>query len=355
MRTKPLVLFDPFPRPRARIFNAEQWARLAAMATVVETGDGQMADDIVERWLPEASVVIGQTALGQERIAQALQLKSVINVEGNFFQNVAYESCFARGISVLSIAPAFATPVAEMCLTLALDLARGVTAGDQAMRLGSEVYGTAGNQDAVLLTGARVGIIGYGNIGRVLRRMLAGFRAQVSVYDPWLPANAIHEDDARPVGLDELLRTSQFIIVLASVTSDNRGFLDRAKLELIAEGSIFVLASRAGVVDFDALVELANAGRFRAATDVFPLEPVPRQHRVRQSRLLLSAHRAGGTPATALAIGEMVLDDLSLILQGLPPVRLQAARRETVSRMRSPPARSLPAPTNATSTDRVTN
>jgi phosphoglycerate dehydrogenase-like enzyme len=355
MRTKPLVLFDPYPRPRARIFNAAQWARLTAIATIVETGDGQMADEIVERWLPEASVVIGQTTLGPERIGQALQLKSIINVEGNFFQNIAYDACFARGISVLSIAPAFATPVAEMCLTLALDLARGVTAGDQAMRRGSEVYGTPGNPDAVPLTGARVGIIGYGNIGRALRRMLAGFRAQVSVYDPWLPANAIYEDDAHPIGLDELLRTSQFIIVLASVTSDNQGFLDRAKLELIPRDSIFVLASRAGVVDFDALIELANAGRFRAATDVFPVEPVPQQHRVRQSRLLLSAHRAGGTPATALAIGEMVLDDLSLILQGLPPVRLQAARRETVSRMRSPPAQAFPASNGDAPASRAAN
>ena len=146
------------------------------------------------------------------------------------------------------------------------------------------MYGTPGNQDTVHLAGARVGIIGYGNIGRVLRRMLAGFRAQVSVYDPWLPANAILEDDAHPIGLEELLRTSQFIIVLAGVTSDNQGFLDRAKLELIPKDSIFILASRAGIVDFDALIDLANAGRFRAATDVFPLEPVPQQHPVRQKQ-----------------------------------------------------------------------
>ena len=64
MRTKPLVLFDPYPRPRARIFNAAQWARLTAIATIVETGDGQMADEIVERWLPEASVdkILGDNA-----------------------------------------------------------------------------------------------------------------------------------------------------------------------------------------------------------------------------------------------------------------------------------------------------
>jgi phosphoglycerate dehydrogenase-like enzyme len=279
---KPIVLLDPFPRTRTRIFNSEQWDRLNELATIVETGDAPMADDDVERWLPQAVAIIGQTTLPRERLERAPKLRAVINVEGNFFQNIDYDACFARGISVLSIAPAFATPVAEMCVALALDLARGVTAGDHAMRDGTEVYGTAGNPNAVLLSGARVGIIGYGNLGRALRRMLAGFRAQVSVYDPWLPASVLREEDTSPISLDDLLANSQFIIVLAGVTSENQGLLDRAKLELIRRESIIVLASRAAVVDFEAFIELANAGRFRAATDVFPSEPVAPDHHVRQ-------------------------------------------------------------------------
>ena len=338
---KPLVLFDPCPRPRARIFNAEQWERLNALATIVETGDAPMADEIVERWLPDAQVDhrADRPAVRAARTSQATELR-VINVEGNFFQNIDYETCFARGISVLSIAPAFSTPVAEMCIALALDLARGVTGGDRAMRDGIEIYGSAGNQDAILLSGARVGIIGYGNIGRALRRLLAGFRARVSVYDPWLPASALRDDDTSPVELDELLASVAIHLRLAGVTSDNQGFLDRAKLELIQQAASSCWRAGPRVVDFDAFIDLANAGRFRAATDVFPSEPVAVDHRVRRSRLLLSSHRAGGMPATALAIGEMVIDDLALILRGLPPVRLQAARRETVSRMRSPPAQS---------------
>jgi phosphoglycerate dehydrogenase-like enzyme len=344
---KPTVLFDPFPRPRARIFNAEQWDRFNAVANIIETGDGRMADEMVERWLPEVTAIVGQTALPRDRLDRAAQLRAVINVEGNFLQNIDYDACLARGIPVLSIGPAFATPVAEMCLALALDLARGVTAGDRAMREGTETYGMAACADAVMLSGARVGIIGYGNIGRALRRMLSGFRAHVSVYDPWLPDNVLREDDTHPMTLEELLTTSQFIIVLAGVTSENQGFLDRAKLELIPPQSILILGSRAAVIDFDAFVELANAGRFRAATDVFPSEPVDPGHGVRQSRLLLSSHRAGGGPTTSFTIGEMVIDDLNLILQGLPPVRLQAARRETVSRMRSLPGRAFAAPASS--------
>lgn len=341
---KPVVLFDPSPRPRARIFNAAQWQRLNEMATIVETGDAPMADDLIERTLPDATAIIGQTALPRERIARAPKLRALINVEGNFFQNVDYEACFAQGVSVLSIGTAFAGPVAEMCMAMALNLARGVTVADRAMREGKEVYGTPGNQEAILLAGARVGIIGYGNIGRALRKLLAGFNAQVRVFDPWIPDSVLREDNVEPMGLDTLLKTSQFIIVLAGVTSENQGFLDRAKLELIAPGSVFVLAGRAAVIDFDAFIDLVDAGRFRAATDVFPSEPVAKDHRVRQSKLLLSAHRAGGMPATALLIGEMILDDLALIFRGLPPMRLQQARRETVSKLRSPPARSYTPP-----------
>ena len=98
--------------------------------------------------------------------------------------------------------------------------------------------------------------------------------------------------------------------------------------------------SRAGLVDFDALLDLVEAGRFRAATDVFPEEPAPPNARARRIEgLLLSSHRAGGLPSTLAAIGEMLVGDLGLILQGLPPQRLQAARLETVSRWRNPPWR----------------
>lgn len=338
--TKPVVLLDPHPRLRERFLDAGQWQRLNEMAEVIEDTAAPMSDAMVERWLPEAVAIIGQAALPAERIVRAPKLRALINVEGNFYQNVDYAACFAQGISVLSIAPAFAVPVAEMSLALALDLARGVTAADGSVRAGGEVYGSAGNAHAVLLSGAKAGIIGYGNIGRALRKLLAGFSMRVQVYDPWLPDNVLREEQIEPASLETLLSTSQVIFILAGVTSENQGFLGRHELKLIGPDSIVVLASRAGVIDFDAFVALTDASRFRAATDVFPTEPLPADSPIRRSKLLLSPHRAGGMPAAMHVIGEMVLDDLGLILSGLPPVRLQQARRETILKMRSPPAQS---------------
>lgn len=336
---RPVVLLDPHPRHAAMIFNAGQLARLHAMADVV-TADvaGRLPDDIVDAALPRVSAVLGQTDLPAGRIARAPLLKAVINVEGNFLPNVDAEACFARGIEVLSVAPVFAVPVAEMALGLALDLARGITAADRSVREGRERYGRAGCTDSVLLSRATIGIVGFGQLGRALRRLLEGFRPKLLVHDPWLPDATIADEGCEAAGLDELLERSDVVFLLAGVTKDNPGFIDAGALRRMRDGAILVLASRAAIVDFPALV--AEAGRLRIATDVFPQEPIAPDDPVRASALLLSPHRAGGIPAAFHDMGERVLDDLALVLAGLPPVRLQRAQRQTVGLMRSTAGRS---------------
>ena len=114
--------------------------------------------------------------------------------------------------------------------------------------------------------------------------------------------------------------------------------LGRKELELLGRESLFILSSRAAVVDFEALTDLLKKGKFRAALDVFPQEPFPQDHLLRKlDNVLLSAHRAGSLEEAYKLMGEMTVDDLYLIFQGLPPVRLQRADREIVSRMRSKP------------------
>ncbi len=335
MSAKPLILFDPLPRARAQIFNAGDWARLNALGQVIDSGDVRMQAAEVDRHITDAAIVVGQTDLPRARLDRAARLRAIVNVEGNFLQNIDYETCFARGIHVLGIGPVFAQPVAEWALGAALDLARGLTAGDRAMRDGNEAYGSRANAESFVLAGAQFGIIGFGNLGRALLPLLRPFGGRMRIHDPWLPDGFIRAQSAEPASLDVVLATSRVLFILAGVTAENAGFLDRAKLATIRQDAVVVLASRAAVVEFAAFTALANAGAFRAATDVFPKEPVAPDDPVRRSRLLLSSHRAGGLPSVLQGIGEMVVEDIALILANLPPVRCQRAERETVARMRS--------------------
>jgi len=181
-------------------------------------------------------------------------------------------------------------------------------------------------------------VIGFGNLGRSLHRLLSGFAPTIRVHDPWLPDAVLRELGLIPASLAETLSSSSFVFVLATVTDVNQHLIGAAELDLLPLGARLILVSRAAVVDFDALIERVEAGAFLAAVDVWPEEPVPVDHRVRSLEgMLLSPHRAGGIPAAFTTIGAMVCDDLELIARGLPPVRMQLAAPELVGRYRNKP------------------
>jgi phosphoglycerate dehydrogenase-like enzyme len=335
----PTILVDPQPRTVDAIFDAGTRGRLDALGdVVVHEGPGRMPDELVEAQLPDTVAIVGQTELDAQRIARAPALRAVVNVEGNFLGNVDYEACFARGVHVLVASPAFAAAGAEAALGMAIDLARGISAADRAMRAGAEAYGLEANRGCFLLAGSDVGVIGLGDLGRELVRLLAPFRCRVRAYDPWLPEPAMRAAGAEPADLQELLGASRVVFVFAAATTDNPALLGRRELARLPDGACVLIMSRAAIVDLDALVDLAAAGRLRAAIDVWPREPVPSDHRARGVEgLLLSPHRTGGMPEAFRAIGELVVADLELVLRGLPPVACRRAERETVGRLRSRP------------------
>jgi len=76
------------------------------------------------------------------------------------------------------------------------------------------------------------------------------------------------------------------------------------------------------------------AGRFRAAIDVFPQEPLPLEHPIRHApNVILSAHRAGSVPKDMHNIGRMVVNDLEAMFNGLPPLAMQVAQPEIIYRL----------------------
>jgi phosphoglycerate dehydrogenase-like enzyme len=334
--SKPTLLIDPQPRTVNLIFDAEAQRRLSAIADLTVFDTGPMPADMLEKALPEATILIGQTDLPRERLERASKLRAIFNVEGNFLPNIDYDYCFSRGIRVLVASPAFAVAVAEMSLALALDLARGVSKSDRAFRQGKEEYGFSSNQDSFLFTGCRVGIIGFGDLARAFRPMVRPFRCPVKVYDPWLPEREILLHDCTPASLDEVLSASDAVFVFASVTSENQGFLGKREFGLIRHGGIFVLMSRAAVVEFEALTDAARSGHLKVASDVFPEEPFAKDHPIRDlPNVVLSAHRSGGMREAFYEIGRMVTADVELLLRGLPPISCRIAQPETVRRFRS--------------------
>lgn len=335
--TLPLVISAPEPRTLDLIFTPAAEAELRRTYRVVEA-DPQDIAGLGDAVLAEARYIIGQPPLSAETLARMPKLRAILNVESNLLNNMPYEVLFERGIHVVTTGQVFAEPVAELGLAMALNLARGIVDADLAFREGRELWGGEGNRSARLLSGSEVGIVGFGDLGRALNRVLSGFRARIRVFDPWLPPSMLREAGVEPASLPHVLATSDFVFVVAAVTSENRGFLGAEAFASMRKGAAFILLSRADVVDFPALMAAVRSGHIVAASDVYPEEPLPLDHPVRRlSGFLRSAHRAGALDSAFKKMGDMVLEDMALVDRGLPPLRCKRAERETVSRMRSRP------------------
>jgi|TARA_B110000503_G_scaffold140809_1_gene232654 phosphoglycerate dehydrogenase-like enzyme len=335
--SRPIVISAPEPRTLDLIFTIEALENLHQNYEVVEV-DSESVSSLGDKILSQVNYIIGQPPLSRNTLERMPNLRCILNVESNLINNMPYDVLFRRGIHVVTTGQVFAQPVAEMGLAMALNLARGVIGADLDFRNGTERWGGDGNQTARLLSGSDVGIIGFGDLGKALNRVLSGFSIQAKVFDPWMPASILRENNVQPASLEDVLTTSDFVFVVASVTSENEGFLNAEAFASMRQGAAFILLSRADVVDFDALMEAVSSGHIVAASDVFPDEPLPQDHPVRGlDGFLRSAHRAGALNSAFKKMGDMVLEDMDLMDRNLPPVRCKRAERETVSRMRSKP------------------
>ena len=336
MGNKKKVILDIAFRRLDEVFHPDDLQHLHEIADVVWGRDDPMPEAEFEAAKGDAfAIVTGRWRHGD--VAGMPKLRAILEMAGRHPSSdvLDYRACFARNIRVLSVSPAFGPMVAEMALAMALAAARDVVSGSAAFGDGSEQYQHRGNEGCFTLYDKTVGLIGCGSLARNLIPLLAPFRCKLLGYDPWVSDRYLARMGLQPVTLETLLEQARVIFVLAIPSKENRALLDRPRLELIQPGAVLALMSRAHVVDFDALTELLYAGRFKAAIDVFPEEPVPADHPIRNAPgAVLAAHRAGTVREDMWELGRIAVNDLEAMLQGLPPREMQPADPDIVFRLR---------------------
>jgi len=326
------ILLDPHFRLRDNIFHPNDLKRLYALGDVLWGKDHPIPDNELCSLKEHINVIItGQWRYGD--VSQFPKLKAILEVSGGFpsSSQLSYDTCFSRSIRVMSCAPAFCPAVAEMALGLAISTARKIVWNEAAFRRGEANWSHKEFGGTFTLYDKPAGFIGFGGLAKALRHLLKPFRTPIQVYDPWLTDSYLEHEGVRPVDLETLLQTSRFIYVLAVPTKSNQALLDRQKLELIPEDSVFLLMSRAHIVDFGALTDLLSKGRFKAGIDVFPQEPLSLDHPIRQlPNVVLSSHRAGAIGESLLNIGRLLVRDVEAIVSGRVPQEFQVAQPEYI-------------------------
>ena len=319
---KPVVIVDAHWRRMDELFSPSDLAALHDTYDVVWGKNAPIPGDVLNEALPKAfALVAAPPKVTAETLAAAPKLKVIIEVEGGFPPSIDYAACAAKGVTVLSCAPGFRFSVAEMGLAMALGLCRGLVAEHEAFRTGGEAWLEDRDGSDFTLYGAAVGFVGFGSIARELHRLLQPFGITARAFDPWLK-----DADVPLVSLEEVLTGSQITFVCAAPSTENLGLLGAEQFAMMPRGAGLVVLSRAHLVDFPAMIAAIEDGHIRAATDVFPEEPVLPDARFRTlPGLILSPHRAAAVPGGRHPIGRGILADLEAIMADTAPSHLQIA------------------------------
>jgi D-3-phosphoglycerate dehydrogenase len=214
------------------------------------------------------------------------------------YDHVDTSAAADRGVWVCNVPDYCVEEMADSSLALLLALMRGVVALDRSVRGGNWDHAVAGP----LRTnrGTRLGVIGFGRIGRAMAARAVALGFEVCAVDPHLPDEAISGYGVHPLSLGEALSSCEVFSLHSLLTEETRGMIGAEELARMPRGALLVDTARAALVDFDAVLAALDSGQLGgAAFDVLPVEPPsPGAPAPERPTLIVNPHAAWYSPAT---------------------------------------------------------
>jgi phosphoglycerate dehydrogenase-like enzyme len=264
--------------------------------------------------LREADIVVAmreRTPFPREVLAAAPNLKLLVTT-GMANAAIDLDACADLGIEVRGTG-GLRTSTAELTWGLIIALARHITTEDRQVRQGGWQH-TLGLE----LAGARLGVVGLGNLGAEVARIGLAFGMDVVAWSQHLQADRAAEIGVRAMAKDELFSTSDVVSLHLKLSDRTRGIVGAREFALMRPTAYLVNTSRGPLVDERALVEALRTGLIAGAgLDVYDVEPLPPDHPLRTlPNTVLTPHIGYVTTATYAGWWEQVVEDIASWARG---------------------------------------
>jgi D-3-phosphoglycerate dehydrogenase len=320
------VLLTHTPQARAQYYGERSLNGLQAIADVqLHQGDDALdAFGLIAAAGDVDIIVADRLTAGPSKIFPRLpKLRAFVRCAVDI-RNIDVEAASKAGVLVTQAGPGFVQSVAELALGFMVDLSRGVSRASADYHAGRKPKIIMGRQ----LAGSRIGIIGYGSIGRHLARIAKVLGMEVLVADPFATVN---EPDIAHVPLDELLGRSDFVVCLAVANDKTENLIGQAALARMAPHAFFVNLSRGNLVDEAALTAALRENRIAgAAMDVGrALDQMPTPELAKLPNVIATPHIGGLTPPAIESQSLETVRQVEKIIAGEVPVGAVNADRWT--------------------------
>jgi len=267
--------------------------------------------------------------LKKEEFFEQTNLKLIVSCRGDPF-NVNLKAANKKNIPILYTPLRNVDAVAELTIGYMINLARNITALDRFIH--SDNFSIVDFEDwiavynkymGVELLNKKVGIVGLGEIGQRVAKVLKALGCRILVYDPFINEDFITQYGEK-VDLDHLMKESDFITIHATSTDENDNLIDEGRIKMMKKTAFLINLAKGSLLDYEALFEaLKDKTIAGAALDVFPLEPIEEDNKFLQlENVIVSPHMGGNTAEVISRQSEMILRDLKKWLNDRSPIHI---------------------------------
>ncbi len=288
--------------------------------------DAATSSDVLARAV--GIITYGHPTVDGPLLDRAPQVKIVSN-HGVGVDHIDVAACEAHGVPVGNTPGCLDASTADMTMALLLSSARNVVCGDKFARSPEFTHYDPSYMIGREVTGATLGIIGLGRIGKQVAKRARGFEMKLLYHNRRRDEEAEREFGAEYRSLDQLLTECDFITLNCPLTAETRGMIGPKQFSRMKPNGVLINMARGPVVDHEALYDaLVNRRIGGAAVDVTDPEPLPRNHPLLSlSNLVITPHLGSASDRTRRRMQEMTVENLRAGLASLPlPYRVRPAR-----------------------------
>ncbi len=240
------------------------------------------------------------------RVLDAATDLKVISRNGTGVDSIDLAAARARGIRVCRAEGANTRSVAELAVGLLFSLARSIPFSDQQLKAGNWQ-----RRPGVELAGQTLGLVGCGQIGRLVAESAVALGMDVVAYDVAPQDSFATTPSFRYASFDEVLRAADFLSLHCPATPDGAPLLGPEQLAAMKPNACLINTARASLVDSQALLDALDANRLAgAAVDVYDTEPPGEHPLVRHDRVVATPHIGAYTSQSVDRLMEAAVGNL---------------------------------------------
>jgi phosphoglycerate dehydrogenase-like enzyme len=254
----------------------------------------------------------GTFAKGAERLV-------AIGRHGVGYDTVDVAACTANDVALFTTPPASRHPMAATSLAYMLALGKRLVWKDRLVRRNR--WNDRSKMEGDELQGKTLGIVGLGNIGREVVRLVAPFEMRVLAHDPYVPDEVFQSLGVERVPLPELFSQADFVAIHCALTDETRGMIDAALIGRMKPSAYLINLARGPIIVERDLIEALESRRIAAAAiDVFEEEPTPPDNALLEiDNVMLAPHSAGITRDFNRAMGTIDVEGMLACARGEAP------------------------------------